>query len=385
MTAAERLEQRLRALLEELTLLASQAEFEEEDPFRFVRDAAAIWERTLKSCTLSSPPTNPTLNNLIHQLEYDGVSADIRNALHAVRSAANKGKHDPIRLISTREARELLVATLPAPAALEQAGVPEMSAPAQFGQRRRYVIAVYDHFVSGETEFSIWLEGHPPREATAIIGPSAVEIFSIRHNAEDEVKRKLSDSGDAQFKNAVAPDIATALHSDSEFFQAWSWEGSHRELVRCFAPHQWNLEVTAGLARADHVPSALSAAAMALVDTSRPADWPDLLWKMSAEFGIWRRGTQAEPVARLAADLLGGQVDRPLWGPRWASGQNALELIGAATYSELDGCVLGITVEDVVVVGLDVRPRGISIEVMKDDALRRPDDPLEHRDAAPGD
>ena len=382
MTAAQRLEQRLQTLLEELALMASRAEFEAEDPFRFVRDAAALWERTLKTCTLSSAPSDPTLNHLTHALEHDGVSADMRDALHAVRRVANKGKHDPTRLISTREARELVEATLPVPVALEAAGIPEMRAPAQFGQRRRYMIGVYDHFTGGETEFSIWLEGHAPREPMGIVSPTAVKIFSIRYQDEGEVRQNLADAGDAQFENAMPPDIEKALKSDSDFFQAWSWEGGHRELVRCFAPHQWNLELIAGLARGDHVPSVLSAAAMALVDTSRPADWTDLLWKMSAEFGIWRRGTQSEIVARLATDLLGGQVERPLWGPRWASGESALELIGDGPRSEVDGNVLGITAEDVVVVALDVRPRGITIQVMDDEALRRPADPLEDQGEA---
>ena len=377
MTAAQRLEQRLRVLLDELNLLASRAEFEEEDPFRFVRDAAAIWERTLKTCTLSSPPADPTLNNLIDQLEHDGVPAVTRDALHSVRRAANKAKHDPSRLITTREARELLEATLSAPVQLDRAGIPEMAAPAQFGQRRRYVIGVYDHFTSGETEFAIWLEGHAPRESTGLVSPTSVEVFSIRYQAEEQVKQSLSDAGDARFQNGVPAEIESALKSDSEFFQAWSWEGGHRELVRCFAPHQWDLDVIAGLARADHFPSVISAAAMALVDASRPADRKDLLWKMSAEFAIWRRGTQAEPVARLATDLLGGQVDRPLWGPRWASGASALELIGDGPCSERDGCVLGITADDVVVVGLDVQLRGISIRVVDDDELRRPADPLD--------
>ena len=364
-------------------MVSSQAEFEEEDPFRFVRDAAAMWERTLKTCTLSSPPVNPTLNNLIDQLEHDGVSARVRNALHAVRRAANKGKHDPTRLIPSREARELLDAVLPAPAELEQAGIPEMAAPAQFGQRRRYLVGVYDHLASGETAFSIWLEGHAPREPTGIISPTAVEIFSIEYHAEDEVKHKLVNAGDAQFADSVAADTGTALKSDSEFFQAWSWEGSHRELVRCFAPHQWNLDLIAGLARADHVPSVISAASMALVDTSRPADWKDLLWKMSSEFGIWRRGTRAEPLARMAADLVGGRVEIPLWGPRWASGPSALELIGGGPSFEFDGCMLGITPEHVVVVGLDVRPRGISVRIMDDEAQRRPADPLDDQSEAP--
>ena len=58
-------------------------------------------------------------------------------------------------------------------------------------------------------------------------------------------------------------------------------------------------------------------------------------------------------------------------------------LIGGGPSFEFDGCMLGITPEHVVVVGLDVRPRGTSVRIMDDEALRRPADPLDEQSEAP--
>jgi len=60
MRTREWLERRFARLIEELDALARRAEFDEEDPLRFVRDAAALWERTLKRCALAPAFTGRT-------------------------------------------------------------------------------------------------------------------------------------------------------------------------------------------------------------------------------------------------------------------------------------------------------------------------------------
>lgn len=375
MTERQRLEARLTRLLDEIAVLADQDEFDEEDPWRFVRDAAAMWERVLKRCTLTNPPKDPTLNNLINATQGDGLPLSTRDALHRLRNEANKAKHDPSRLISTAEAHRLIEESIPAGAQLDSAGVPELGAPAKFGQRRRYLVGVYDHLTGGETEYSIWLAGHAPRSSAGLTSPTAVEIFGVKHSAEKEIKARLDALGDAQFVDAVDDDTLVALRSD-EFAEAWLWEGSHRDLVSAFALSQWHFDVIPGLSRADHAPSVMSAAALALVDVARPASWEDLLWKMSTDYGIWRRGKVVQEIAHGAADLVGGTVEHALYGPRWIAGEKAEALLEGRPYIRHAGCVFGVTEECVVIVGIDVHPQGIAIRVMTDRDLERPPDPF---------
>jgi len=54
----------------------------------------------------------------------------------------------------------------------------------------------------------------------------------------------------------------------------------------------------------------------------------------------------------------------------------ASALVASGRSVEIEGAIHGITSDDTVVVGIDVDLRGISIEVMNDESLRRPEDPL---------
>lgn len=374
MKAGEKLEAQFASLIRELDQTSRGTEFEEEDPFRFVRDAAALWERTLKRCTLTTPPRDPSLNNLIDALQFDNVDQGTRSALHRLRRAANQGKHDPASTISTAVAGQLIEATMPALGQLEASGVRELAATAKFDQRRRYVVEVIDHYASGETEYGVYLIGNAP-DATQFMMPSAIEKFAVKFGAEDSIKAQLVATGHASFAEKTGEAFTNAL-DEGDFIARWDWEGNHRDLVAAFAPHQWHVELIPGLSRADHIPSVISAAALALVDIARPADWKDLVWKMSTDFGIWRRGTVVERLARAAIELVGGSLDRSLYGPRWISRQDALEIASPNPRLEVDGFVLVVDERDVVVVGIDLGRRGFSISVLGEEDLRRPDDPL---------
>ncbi|WP_354337523.1 hypothetical protein [Variovorax paradoxus] len=360
-------------MTEELDRATEGLEFEDEDVFRFVRDAAALWERTLKGCTLSRPPSEPHLYNLTNALEFNGVDALHREALHELRKAANKGKHDADATLTVARARSLIEATIPALAQLESTGIVELIAIAQFNQRRRYVIDVFDHYTTGDTEYAVYLIASAPG-AHPVLAPEPVELFGVKFGVEEEIKKRLADSGHAVFANASSE--LPAFVSD-DYIGRWEWEGTHRDLVAAFAAYQWNAELIAGLSRADNYPSVISAAALAMVDVARPAQWQDLLWKMSADFGIWRRGTLAAKVAQAVVSLCGGQITDIYYGPRWLDRDNVISSTPAERRFEGNGFVLGIDEHQVVLVGLDLRMRGISFSVREEKELWRPEDPLE--------
>jgi len=374
MNLRRKIEGRLRRLIQELDRATECTEFEDEDVFRFVRDAAALWERTLKRCTLSSPPSDPSLCNLTNALEFNGIDVDHRNALHELRKAANKGKHDADAALTAARARSLIETTIPTLALLESEGVAELAAIAEFNQRRRYVIDVFDHYTGGDTEYVVYLVASAPG-GDPVLAPEPVELFAVRFGVEEAIKERLADTGHAIFTNAGA-ELPTAV-GGGDYIARWKWEGTHRDLVAAFAPYQWNAELIAGLSRADHYSSVISAVALAMVDVARPAQWQDLLWKMSTDFGIWRRGTIAAEVAQAAVALCGGQIAQTYYGPRWLHRNDVLASVPAERKIEGNGFVLGVDEHQVVLVGLDLRMRGVSISVLGEEDLRRPKDPLE--------
>ncbi|VVO74249.1 CHAD domain-containing protein [Pseudomonas fluorescens] len=373
MNVCKKIEGRLNRLIDELNRATESAEFEDEDVFRFVRDAATLWERTLKRCTLSNHPSDPSLYHLINALELNGVDTERRDALHELRKAANKGKHESDSTMTTAGARNLIQSTIPALVQLESAGISELAAAADFNQRRRYIIDLFDRYTTGDTEFAVYLLGGVPG-VDSILAPKQIEVFDVKYNTEDAIKTRLAETGHADFVNGGAG--LTRPYGD-DFAGRWEWEGTHRDLVAAFAPHQWNADLITGLSRADHFPSVISAAALAMVDVARPAQWKDLLWKMSADFGIWRRGTVVEKIARAAVALSGEQIEHIYYGPRWLTRSDVLSSVPPDRRFEGDGFVLGIDEHQVVLVGLDLGLRGLAIFFPSDDDLRRPNDPLE--------
>lgn len=374
MNLRRKIEGQLRRLIQELDRATEWIEFEDEDVFRFVRDAAALWERTLKRCTLSSPPSDPSLCNLTNALEFNGIDVDHRDALHELRKAANKGKHDADATLTAARARSLIEATIPTLALLESEGIGELGAIAEFKQRRRYIIDVFDHYAGGDTEYVVYLVASAPG-ADPVLAPEPVELFSVRFGVEEAIKGRLVDTGHAIFTNSGAG--LPAVVGGDDYIGRWEWEGTHRELVAAFAPYQWNAELIAGLSRADHYSSVISATALALVDVARPAQWQDVLWKMSTDFGIWRRGTLAAEVAQAAVELCGGRIEQIYHGPRWLNRNDVLSSVPVGRRFEGDGFVLGIDEHQVILVGLDLRMRGVAISLLGEEDLRRPEDPLE--------
>jgi hypothetical protein len=375
-TGVEYICRRLGLLLGELDELAERPEFDAEDPWRYVRDAAALLERFLKGATFPATAVakEPSLNRLILALGEEGVDSATVDALHEVRKAANAGKHEPARRLSLLDARAILVEAMDRIGGLATCPVPEFAAAHSPSFRRRYVIAVYDHLTAGETYFEIWLPAALPDPERPLALPEAIETFQIDYREEGAIRSALEALGDGIFEG-VEEALREPFKGDEEFHTVWIWEGEHRDLVSAFAPHQHELELLPGLLRGDHAPSVLSACAVALVELPPGVGWQDILWKISTEFAISRRGTLAEPLARAAAELRSEVGGATLAGPRWALSP-ALEETETKALVRHGGHLLAVTDEDEVWVGLDPEPRGLTVRVMSEEDMRRPEDPL---------
>jgi len=377
MTGAEYLEFRLRHLSDELSRLATEVEFDAEDPWRYVRDAAALLERFLKSCALRRPPSDRKLYNLIEALEFDGVDETIRSDLHAVRVAANAGKHDSSRYLTIIDGVQLVAAATSAVVSLVASGIPELSNQYRAEYRRQYIIGVYDHFASGETEFAVFLAAYPPQPTDHIgYGPPIIESFQCQYSAENAIRDALERTGRAVFNGGVSKDVETALRQDDEFAFAWLWEGGHQDLVAAFAPHQHLMDLIPGLLRGDHFESVLSSTISAAVEVARPFEWADLILKTSADYGISRQGTHTLPIAEAVAELVASVSEEVvLGGPRWfdAARFNLLMDDAIVVSNKIPVAVLA---DGTLAVLLQTHGHGVTLHVMEDRDMVRPKDPL---------
>jgi hypothetical protein len=323
MTGEEYLVSRLRQLRGEARLLAED-EHDAEEMWRFVRDAAALFERFFQAATLSQPPKNTKLFHLIEALEHEGVSDSSRTALHDVREAANDGKHDASIDTSYRQVDQQLAAAEEAIGELSRLGIPEVAGPYEPPYRRRFLIAVYDHLTGGESEFYVWPAGQEPR-GTGLGGPRQVETFQFEFRDEANVRAALERTGDLHFGD-VEPEIVEALKQDAEYTESGYWEGTYRDLVNSCAPHQHDLDLLPGFARHDQEGPVAAALAMTVVDLLQPAPPPsarpaddELLAHAAMHYAVKRTTPATAHLAPLFAQFIAELPDQPtmLSGPRW--------------------------------------------------------------------
>ena len=347
-TGEQYLTSRLLQLREEAKAV-SEEEFDAEEMWRFVRDAAAMFERFLQGAGLSQPPTNTKLFHLVNALEHDGVDELDRGRIDAIRRAANDGKHDPAADMSYGAIDILLADGEKAVAAMATAGVPGVVGEFVPPYRRRFMIAVYDHLAGGESEFYIWLAGNEPRLVGAgRLAPREIESFQFKYSDERHVRQTLDATGDLTWGN-VADLTVQALKEDSEFTEAGYWEGAYRDLVAACAPHQHNMDLLPGLARHEQAGPVVASLAMSAVDlmTSggpRPDD-EALLAQAAAAYAIRRNSRATLNIAPAVAAFLAAlppTVDR-LRGPRFFGKARFDEAARIAVFADAD---LGFAVDD---------------------------------------
>jgi hypothetical protein len=346
-TGEQYLTSRLQQLRGEANAL-SEEEFDPEEMWRFGRDAAAMFERFLQGASLSQPPSNTKLFHLVNALEHDGVAETDRQRIHAIRKAANDGKHDPAADMSYGTIDKLLAGGEKAVAAMATAGVPGVVGEFVPPYRRRFMIAVYDHLTGGESEFYVWLAGNEPRMVGAgRLAPHEIESFQFKFSDEEHVRRALDATGDLAWGSV--PDLTIeALKEDSEFTEAGYWEGAYRDLVAACAPHQHNMELLPGLARHEQVGPVVAALAMSAVDLmkaggTRP-DAEALLAQAAVAYAIRRTSratTNVAPAVAAFLTTLPSTVDR-LLGPRFLGKARFAEGAEAAVSTDAD---LGFAVD----------------------------------------
>jgi hypothetical protein len=229
MTGGDYLKSRFREFLAEAEELASH-EFDAEQMSRFVRDAAALFERFFKRMRLTRPPADPSLNNLINALKHEGVTAPERAKLHRVRTAANEAKHDPSRLVTYADVALILAGAIEAVDALAQHGIAEIVDHHVPRYRRRFLLALWDHLAAGESEMYVWPAVNVRQSETGVLIPSEMESFQFRYADEEKALQQLNAAGDLHWEGVGEPTLS-ALRGVGDFARAGHWEGEYRDLI----------------------------------------------------------------------------------------------------------------------------------------------------------
>jgi hypothetical protein len=339
MTTQDYLKSRIRDLLDEADELAADG-FDPEEMSRFVRDAAAMFERFLKQARLKRPPAKLNLYDLIEALRYEGVAGTELRKLHDVRDKANEGKHDPTVLITHQDVRRTLQGAIEAIDALAAARLPDVLAPRVPQFRHRFLIAAWDHYVSNETELLVWPAVKLDSPAGRI-EPAPIDSFQLIHKDEASLRSQLDSAGSRH--EDVDPVTLNVLRAESDFAWAAHWEGEYRDLVAICSSVQHDLDLLPGLARADDSRSVSAALAMSAVDLD-PGDGSvpnanDLLAHAATVYGIRRQSGATSRLTPAFEDFLATaskDVAHPLGGPRFLGRDSFLTDSKSAVHRSFD-------------------------------------------------
>jgi hypothetical protein len=195
-----------------------------------IREEAANLERFLKQLHLEGR----NLDSLINELMSQGFPSEDAVALHALRRAANAGKHDPKKRLSPDEAMSILIR---ARSAVSKVGVVGVAGGADDEApqppARRFAISVSDYPTHSEVDYQIDVLLRDGRVVH-------IDSYQAKFGNETHIKSALLASGvlheDPEDIEVLA--YAERMKGSDELTTVWVYEGSLRDLAQSFAPHQ---------------------------------------------------------------------------------------------------------------------------------------------------
>lgn len=239
---------------------------EEYEPTQ-VRDVlsglGAKIEIFFKSVVLPGKNPKNTFEWFIDELASVGVDQPLRDKLHALRKKYNAAKHDPATVIDLLEAIGIIEVATKAIEQIVIKGIGFVGAVVSPHLKRVFWVAVWDHYIHGDSEVHIILPG----ESEHWLGPPTFDIIYIYLAAWDNIKANLALVGLFRNGKGIIPDSQyTAFNSDSDFHGAWVFEGDYRSLITTLAQHEVRQDLIPGLNRHDTNESMILAYLMASVD-----------------------------------------------------------------------------------------------------------------------
>ncbi|WP_133116467.1 hypothetical protein [Amycolatopsis antarctica] len=221
--------------------------YDADDIGAAARDAAALWERTLKASESEWSVAKASLYEMTQKLGQRGWAHT--NSLNVIRKAANADKHDASPGHEFGCIFDAIVQLADAVDELPDC-VPHVIDPApERLRRRRIVCAIYDWFAQGETEFS-FLSAQPDDTWQTV---HEIDSFQVSAEHSRAIEEALADFEGWAF-NPPAFEIlrASLRESDDEFWRLATFTASYQDVLELMAPYQHTLPLLKGLHREDH-------------------------------------------------------------------------------------------------------------------------------------
>lgn len=321
-----------------------------EDYKAFLKDVGASVEVFLKDHVYAGAHNRWNFQRLINSLEPLGASADSRDALHALRLAYNKAKHDPNYDAPISPITNVLTDAQQALEEIAALGLGTTGQPARVVSRRLLWFAAWDHYIGGDTEISIFL---PATEDVDF--PPNLDIIYTQMAAWTTIKTELAAAGTL----CLGPDCIPAKfysfwQREDDFLNAGSFEGDIRDLVAVFARHERVEDILPFLKRENDQYSMFAAALFAGVDNARQGSLPDDASEVADAIALTASHYYAAPAsskllrsyAKKIADMLTQcplEVRAKLSGPIWVSKVrfNEMQAEGVTQVDDLKLMVMG--------------------------------------------
>jgi hypothetical protein len=319
------------ALAEDELMEVTQNEFEQVQINDVLTKIGAKTEIFLKSVVFPAENSRNTFEWFINRLNDESISRISIDYLHELRRKYNKAKHDPQ---TDFELLYILEVIRNAKNAIEEVNSKNLgSVKANYNPRlkRLFWIAVWDHFIHGDSEVHIILPG----QSGHWLGPPTFDIIYVEISAWYEIKDKLGLLGILKEGKGLIPESQYKIfRSDEDFLGAWVFEGDYKSLITTLAEHELRQKLLPGLNRHDNFTSIIIACLLATVDVitsvEEEEDLPSLIKKQMADvYAVPYDYFRLDEIAKEMASMV-SQLDFEDWkkvtGPYWISSERFNEL-----------------------------------------------------------
>ncbi len=239
-----------------------------------VRTAGAALERFFKDAVYNNPSTRDNFVDLINRLSTFGITQATLDAFHDLRLLYNSTKHNAAFTTTVNETSEISERVVDGLKELQTKNVSNVSRPYRILHNRTLWLSAWDHYISGETEISIFL----PQMDTVF--PPVIEHFNIKCTGWDVIQAKYTSSNELLLGKLYLPEeVYNFWKHEGDFIDAGIFKGDLKELVSDLSKHiDFNIEnqLLPGLKREDDFSSVKCAVAFSLLDSFNDNSWDDI-------------------------------------------------------------------------------------------------------------
>ena len=258
------IKQRLKSL--------STGDFDILEVKQLISIAGLRTEYFLRAAVVPSASFKDDFAGVINALKSHGISKELRQDLHQLRELYNDVKHNPESRPSISDALQRLSEAESFGSALRGTSIGKVHFPISRRFHRIPWVAAWDHYIGGDTEV------HIPFPSDDSRAPS-IDCNHIAMSAWDDVKQDLSTLGSIYAgPEAIPHHVYKTFLSETDFHDAFSFEGEYRDILSTLAKHEFRVEgLIEPLHRENTTQSMMQAFALGVLDVADAVMDPDEL------------------------------------------------------------------------------------------------------------